>query len=282
MQDPAATSQVVPAQGIGASAGGANGLFGQVLAFAAGGVVLKAVAVILQVACIVHVIRRREDYWWIFLLVFVPLVGSLVYFVVVVWPDLRQRGRFRRRGSPYGGSGRRRIRQLERQVALSDTVAHRSELAAAYCEAGQFVLARQGYEGCIQGLYAKDAHLLFGLATARFGEGEFQLCLDSIARVDRQDIPEHVNQMDFLRAKALLALGRDDEAAAALRAVAPRAPTLEAWWRLAELQARQGDAAAADQACRRLLEESARLGSAARKRNREWTALAKHRLKAQA
>jgi hypothetical protein len=167
-------------------------------------------------------------------------------------------------------------------VALSDTVAHRAELATAYCDAGQFVQARQGYEGCIQGLYANDAHLLFGLATARFGEGEFQLCLDSIARVDRQDIPEHINQMDVMRSKALLALGRDEEAVVALRAVAPRAPTLEAWWRLAEVLARRGEAAAADQACRRLLEESARLGPAARKRNKEWTALAKSRLKAQA
>jgi hypothetical protein len=45
---------------------------------------------------------------------------------------------------------------------------------------------------------------------------------------------------------------------------------------------RRGDAAAAEQACRRLLEEGARLGPAARKRNKQWIALAKGSLKVKA
>lgn len=252
------------------------------VAFGALGGIVKVVTVALQVLCIVHVIRRREDYWWIFLILFVPLVGSLVYVAAVVWPEWRQRARYRRGAAGFNvpGQARRRVRQLERQLALSDTVQHRAELAAAYSAAGQHTLARQCYEGCLQGLYADDAHLLFGLATACFGDGLFERCLDGLARVNRQDIPEQLNALDLLRAKALLALGRDREGMAALSALAPKSASLEPWWRLAEAQDRAGDRAAAEQSCRRLLEESARLGPASRKRDKAWTTLARQRLKA--
>ena len=252
------------------------------LAFGLVGLIAKILTVAAQVLCIVHVIRRREDYWWIFLILFVPVVGALVYVIVVVWPEWRQRARWRRGGTGRVGAGQaqRRVRQLERQLALSDTVENRAALAAAYCEAGQYTRSRQCYEGCMQGLYADDAHLLFGLAKACFGEGRFERCLECAARVDRREVPEHVNALDLLQARALLALGRDREGIEALRAVAPRASGLEPWWRLAEAQARCGQEAEADQVCRRLLEDAARLGPASRKRDKEWIALARQRLKA--
>ncbi len=224
MQDSAAASQMLPAEASAAADGGVSWWLGKLLAFGAGGVGLQVAVIVLQVVCVVHVIRHREDYWWILLVIFFPLVGSLVYFVVVIWPDLRRHSRRGGVGAAAGGGGRRRIRELERQVALSGTVAQRAELAAAYCEAGQFTLARQGYEGCIQGLYAQDAHLLFGLATAQFGEGQFERCLDAIARIDRQDVPEHLDAMDVMRAKALLALGRDAEAGVGPIVSSPSSP----------------------------------------------------------
>jgi len=280
MQDLATVSWPVLAQAADGSTAAAPWSMGPLAFPAMLGLAMQAAAVVLPILCIVHVIRRREDYWWIFLILFAPFIGPLVYFLVIVWPEWRQRARFRRGG--VGNSvaqARRRVRQLERQLALSDTVQHRADLASAYCDAGQYTLARQGYEGCMQGLYADDAHLLFGLAKACFGEGQFARCLECAARVDRSELPEHVTALDFLRARALLALGRDGEGIEVLRAVAPRASGLEPWWRLAEALARRGDHAEADAACNRLLEESARLGPTARRREKPWAALARERLK---
>jgi len=52
-----------------------------------------------QMLCAVHVVRTGRPYWWIFLIVFVPLVGMLVYLVAELLPDLLDSRRARRAAS---------------------------------------------------------------------------------------------------------------------------------------------------------------------------------------
>ena len=42
-----------------------------------------------QIGCIVHVLRNGRNTMWIMLILFAPGIGSAVYFVIEVWPDLR-------------------------------------------------------------------------------------------------------------------------------------------------------------------------------------------------
>jgi|GEM_PF-2128569 len=266
-------------------AGGAaapSGVLGAWLALGATAWVLPAISFAIQVACIVHVVRRREDYGWIFLILFFPVVGSLVYILAIVWPDWRRRPRRRCGGAGVFGiaSTRRRLKALEQQVSLSGTVDDRAELAAAYADAGEYSLSRQCYEVCLQGPNASDPHLLLGMIRACSGEGQFERCLECASRIDRREIPERVKELDLLQAKAMMALGRDQDGIALLRTLAPRATGLEAWWRLAEALARCGDERGAEDACRRLLDAAMGLGPASRKRDKPWIALARDRLRA--
>ena len=41
-----------------------------------------------QILCVIHVLRTGRPYWWIFLIVMVPLIGIIVYLVVEVLPGL--------------------------------------------------------------------------------------------------------------------------------------------------------------------------------------------------
>ena len=41
-----------------------------------------------QIAFAVHVIRTGRQIFWIFLIVFVPLIGCLVYFFAEIMPEL--------------------------------------------------------------------------------------------------------------------------------------------------------------------------------------------------
>ena len=34
-----------------------------------------------QIACAVHVVRTRRNYYWIYIVVFVPVVGMAAYFI---------------------------------------------------------------------------------------------------------------------------------------------------------------------------------------------------------
>jgi len=41
-----------------------------------------------QVLCAIHVVRTGRPYWWLFLIVMVPAVGVIVYFVAELLPGL--------------------------------------------------------------------------------------------------------------------------------------------------------------------------------------------------
>jgi hypothetical protein len=44
--------------------------------------------IILQVAAIVHFIRRRPDTYWIFIILFLGPLGALIYLCVEALPDI--------------------------------------------------------------------------------------------------------------------------------------------------------------------------------------------------
>ena len=41
-----------------------------------------------QVLCAIHVVRTGRPYWWLFLIVMVPAVGVIVYFLAELLPGL--------------------------------------------------------------------------------------------------------------------------------------------------------------------------------------------------
>ena len=54
-------------------------------------IVLLTVA--LQVFCVVHLFRSGRSMTWLFLIILVPMVGSLAYLIIEVMPSLNQNPR---------------------------------------------------------------------------------------------------------------------------------------------------------------------------------------------
>ncbi len=46
------------------------------------------VSVACQIACVVHAVRHGRNQAWIMLIIFVPLVGCMAYFIVEVLPGM--------------------------------------------------------------------------------------------------------------------------------------------------------------------------------------------------
>jgi len=74
-----------------------------------------------QVLCAIHVVRTGRPYWWLFLIVMVPAVGVIVYFVAELLPGL-----LGSRGARQAVSGAakvfdpgRGVREAQRQVEIS-------------------------------------------------------------------------------------------------------------------------------------------------------------------
>ncbi|HSD69286.1 MAG TPA: PLDc N-terminal domain-containing protein, partial [Woeseiaceae bacterium] len=49
---------------------------------------LIVLSVIVQIALVVHVMRSGRQTYWIYLIVFMPVVGSIAYLIVEILPEL--------------------------------------------------------------------------------------------------------------------------------------------------------------------------------------------------
>jgi len=102
-----------------------------------------------QVLCAVHVVRIGRPYWWIFLIVFVPLVGVIVYLGAELLPEL-----LGDRRTPEAASGvvkfldpGRGLREAIRRKEIATTIQNKAKLAEEYLAAGQPTCAAASSSG---------------------------------------------------------------------------------------------------------------------------------------
>ena len=63
--------------------------------------VLGALAVVVQIVCLVHVFKTGRPYWWFWVILLGSVVGCTVYFIVEILPDLRRSPTVKRFGSDF-------------------------------------------------------------------------------------------------------------------------------------------------------------------------------------
>lgn len=146
---------------------------------------LLGISVILQIALVVHVFRTGRAVYWVYIIVFVPVVGSAAYLIVEVLPELfghrRTRSALREIRKTLDPDAD--IRRHEKLHKLSGSVDAARHLAGELVAAGRYEDAIRHYEEALKGLYEHDPDLLLGLAQAQFGNGEFakaQATLDAL------------------------------------------------------------------------------------------------------
>ena len=145
-----------------------------------------------QVLCVTHVVRTGRPFWWIYLIVFAPLVGTIVYLGVEVLPGL-YRGPTARQAAarvdkvvdPFRG-----VRDAWRRLEMSPTVQNKTALAQEYLAAGQPQDAVALYREALSGIHATDPALMLALARALFLLGDTAEVLATLERL-REANPEY-------------------------------------------------------------------------------------------
>jgi hypothetical protein len=233
-----------------------------------------------QILCAVHVARTGRPYFWIYIVVFVPMVGMAAYFLVEILPELtgsrpaRQAAQGLMRTLDPG----RRVREAMRQVQITPTTQNKALLAAAYLEAGQASDAVALYHDILVGIHATDPALMQGLARALFAARDYAGA-QSVLEVLRQANPDHPSpEGHLLYARCLEEQGRVDAARFEYGALAAYYPGQEARCRHAVLLARAGRAAEAHELFAEIC-QAIELGPHHQRRaQREWYDIAKRGL----
>jgi hypothetical protein len=173
----------------------------------------------LIVVCVVHAVRRGNIFPWIYIIIFLPGIGSLIYLAVEIIPELvRGRGAARvKSGAAAVLDPNKSFREAHRAAALVGSVDAKRALAEEYITRGAYADAVALYRETAQGQFKDDPALLLGLARAQFLNNDpagAQASLDALQVAD----PSFVSgDAHLLYARALEGQGKNDEALAEYR-----------------------------------------------------------------
>src|ERR1700686_573950 len=100
-------------------------------------------AILLRIVAIVHFIRRRPNFFWLWIIL-MHWMGALAYIAVEVIPDA---GLLRESFKVF--PRRRRIRELQAIVLDNPSAGNYEELADLYLDDRKFAIARECYDKAI-------------------------------------------------------------------------------------------------------------------------------------
>src|SRR5450432_4177873 len=156
---------------------------------------------VLQIICILHALKtNRRD--WIYLLIFLPGIGAIIYIIREVLPALRYAGINSGSMKSFFPSGR--IKELERNLKIADTDSNRLRLAEEYARQQNFDKAMELTNACLKGIYANNPGMMQDMGRYTYGAGKYAESLSWLDKVllekkNRFDKPED----EILYAKAL-------------------------------------------------------------------------------
>ncbi|MDR1748276.1 MAG: tetratricopeptide repeat protein, partial [Spirochaetaceae bacterium] len=149
--------------------------------------ILMLVPYVIQLLLIIHIMKNRRPYYWIWIVIWLPYIGGIAYFIVEILPEISRGGYMRKIGNSIASSinPMGEIHRLKEQAAVQDTVSNRLLLAEAYGKAGMYSEAIEFYRQCLTGPYTKDRSILMPLAAAYYHNGdipEARTILDELER----------------------------------------------------------------------------------------------------
>ena len=217
----------------------------------------------LRVIAIAHFIRRRPDWFWIWVILF-HWVGALVYIAIEVIPDA---GLLRSSFQVF--PRRRRIHELERAILDNPSAGNYEELGLLYLDDGNFARARASFDKAISSR-TDHADPFYRRGIAEIELGDFRAAVPDLERAVASD-PDY----DFHRAKGLLAwgyakTGQADKANAMFREATRISTISETYYHYALFLQEQGRIAEAREWAQKILDKKPTMPGYLRRRERPW------------
>jgi hypothetical protein len=223
---------------------------------------------ILVIVCLIHIIARRNDLFWILIIFIIPYIGAVVYFFSQVLPELRG-ARVLEAVDSLKPAGMR-VRDLEKQLEEVDTAQNRIALAVALRDAGQLERAQTLLEGTRTGIFKTDPHVTYDLADVKFRLGKLEEARALLTELQPVAPEELRGKARLLLARTLQALERPEESEPYFQSAISSFSGEEArYWYAAFLHAR-GQGEAAQQQINAIERNVKRASPAYRAQQREW------------
>ena len=170
--------------------------------------VLMILTVLVQVLFAVHVHRTGRSTYWMYLIMMVPVMGCLIYFVIEVLPELIRgpAGKHARKSFLSMLDPEKDFRDAKYAFDTAPTVANRIHLAQLLTARGEYDAVIALLKPALTNHFADDILLLEGLAYAHYDKGDYRGALEYIQKIFEREDAEPQDYIKLLRARSHIAL----------------------------------------------------------------------------
>jgi hypothetical protein len=234
------------------------------------------ISVALQVVCAVHCVRKGNQNKWIWIIIFLPFVGCLIYFFTEILSEKDLQGI--QSGISHILSPGTSIKRLEQNLRFSDTFNNRVVLADAYLAFGETPKAIELYESSLTGNFTENEQVLKQLIAAYFIEKRFE---DVVAASEKiYLLPQFARSSSHIcYAIALEQTGNDAKAEKEFLLMKARFSNYEARYQYGLFLGRKQRIEEAKEIFTTIIDEYHHLSPIEKRGIRQWISLAKEELK---
>jgi len=173
----------------------------------------------LQAYCIYHWFKNKNSYYWVFLIIFLPALGCVIYLITQVY-NKRDVNKIQEELTTIINPTKK-VRDLEKTLEFSETFQNRVNLADAYYDIKDFNNAIKHYEEGISKDFQNDTHVIFQLIKSYFFIDDYDKVISYATKVkDHMDFK--ASKAQFFYGLSLDQIGKPNEAEKQLRFIDQR------------------------------------------------------------
>jgi len=172
-----------------------------------------------KVFCVYHIVKNRNPYFWIFIVIFIPIVGGIVYLLRYVY-NKRDAEQIQENLTNILVPTKK-VKDLKKQLEFSETYQNKVNLADAYFEMKDFDNAIIYYEDAATDKSQNNYFIKSQLVRAYYKAGQYE---KTIAQAkDIESVSGFNKSMaQFTYGLSLEKVGKLDEAEAVLKQIDQR------------------------------------------------------------
>ncbi|MBJ2172748.1 hypothetical protein JBL43_00770 [Aureibaculum sp. A20] len=165
--------------------------------------------VALQIFCIYHLLKNKNQYYWIFIILFVPVLGSIIYLITQVYN--KRDAEAITEGITSIINPTKKVKDLQAKLQFSDTFQNKINLADAYLDLNDIDNAINNYESALEGRFENDFYTQKQLVRAYDKLGNYKKVIMYAERIKSHGEFKK-SHVQFLYGKALAKTDRFNEA----------------------------------------------------------------------
>lgn len=240
---------------------------------------IGVLSILIQIFCVVHVIRNGRDQRWMYFIVLVPGIGCAAYFITEILPGLRHDRQLNRvqKGLFKAIDPLREVRAMRDNLETANTQANRLALADACLQADCAAEAAELYSRCLQAEEHNPA-LMEKLAQAYFVLQNYAQARQTLEELITHNPGYKSHEGHLLYARSLEALGDIAAAKQEYRVLCDSYPGEEARVRYALMLKTQGESAEATTIFTEVVRRTGRAPKYYRRVQKAWIDIAKQQV----